>query len=119
MVKRLYTTARWLAKRKEQLRKEPLCAYCLERGQVVPANVADHVVPHRGDHALFWNGRLQSLCSPCHDSRKKIEEFHGYATDIGIDGWPIDHRHPVYGRRGSGRERSVSSFKEFPAGGME
>lgn len=37
--------------------------------------VADHVRPHRGDARLFWDeGNLQTLCKPCHDSKKQRAE---------------------------------------------
>lgn len=37
--------------------------------------VADHRRAHRGDEKLFWDERnLQTLCKPCHDSRKQREE---------------------------------------------
>jgi len=29
-------------------------------------------------------------------SVKQKEEKRGYRSDIGVDGWPIDHKHPVY-----------------------
>lgn len=42
--------------------------------------VADHVRPHRGDEALFWDeGNLQTLCAPCHGSAKQREEVRGKA----------------------------------------
>jgi 5-methylcytosine-specific restriction enzyme A len=85
---------RWRKKSKAQLAKEPVCEMCLVHGRVTPATVADHVTPHRGDEKLFWEGVLQSLCKHCHDSRKKQDEARGYATDIGLDGYPIDQRHP-------------------------
>jgi hypothetical protein len=37
-------------------------AICLEKGQVVPATDADHIVPHKGNEWAFWYGDLQSLC---------------------------------------------------------
>ena len=34
------------------------------------ANVVDHIKPHRGDSALFWNTEnWQSLCDKCHNSK--------------------------------------------------
>jgi 5-methylcytosine-specific restriction endonuclease McrA len=83
---------------KHQLRIEPLCATCLAAGKVTAATVADHVTPHRGDVNSFWTGRLQSLCSRCHESTKKLVERHGYLPDVGVDGLPIDKNHPVYRR---------------------
>jgi 5-methylcytosine-specific restriction endonuclease McrA len=82
---------------KHQLRVEPLCALCLAEGRgPVPARVADHVVPHHGDVSAFWLGRLQSLCSNCHESRKKFQERHGYSKGCDSNGYPLDPRHPVY-----------------------
>ena len=57
---------RWLKVRKHQLQEHPLCAFCAERGLVVPATICDHVEPHHGDERKFWEGRLQSLCASCH-----------------------------------------------------
>lgn len=42
--------------------------------------VADHIRPHRGDAALFWDdGNLQCLCTGCHSSAKQKEERAGGA----------------------------------------
>jgi len=54
-------TARWRRLRKHQLKAEPLCKFCLERGIVTAANVVDRVVPHRGDWTKFVTGRLQLM----------------------------------------------------------
>jgi 5-methylcytosine-specific restriction protein A len=97
----LYGTQRWRRLARDQLRREPLCAMCLQEGQIVAGTVADHVIPHRGDEGLFWSGKLQSLCKRHHDTSKQIEEHRGFRTDIGEDGWPIDSKHPVY-RAGQG-----------------
>jgi hypothetical protein len=37
---------------------EPLCAYCLQRGLVVPAEIADHVERHGGDWTRFLTGHV-------------------------------------------------------------
>ena len=91
----LYNTRRWQRRAKLQLTEFPLCAMCLAREVVTPATVADHVVPHKGDHQLFYFGDLQSLCQVCHSHRKKQQETHGYQRDIGADGWPTDPNHPA------------------------
>jgi 5-methylcytosine-specific restriction enzyme A len=90
-----YNTQRWRRIAWHQLMAEPLCRFCAERGLAVPATVADHVEPHDGDLTCFWLGRLQSLCSTCHNKDKQLEERRGYRTDVGKDGWPIDPRHPA------------------------
>ena len=73
-----YKTARWQRLRKFQLMEHPLCKFCLQRGIVTPANVVDHVAPHRGDWTDFITGELQSLCEPCHNSAKRQVELRGY-----------------------------------------
>lgn len=64
----------WQKRREQHLRAYPLCVYCLPR--LTPATVADHIVPHRGDQALF-DGPIQSLCAACHSSKKQKEEAGG------------------------------------------
>jgi 5-methylcytosine-specific restriction protein A len=52
-----------------------ICAMC---GTIAAAKgdaIADHVTPHRGDRALFFDEtNLQCLCKACHDGRKQAEE---------------------------------------------
>ena len=92
----LYKTRSWKKRRLHQLRKEPLCAMCLAMGQAVPASVADHVVPHKGDWNRFRLGQLQSLCELHHNGAKKRDEAKAYSCHIAADGWPVDPNHPVY-----------------------
>lgn len=73
-----YGMQRWRRIARRQLREHPLCALCLQQGKVVPASVADHVKPHRGDQASFWAGALQSLCEPHHNVTKQREEIQSY-----------------------------------------
>lgn len=59
--------AEWRRKSREWLAYHPTCTMC--GGQ---ASLVDHITPHRGDKALFWDWRnWQSLCAPCHNSRKQ------------------------------------------------
>ena len=47
----------------------PFCSVC---GVALPRRlmVVDHVVPHRGDMALFWDrSNWQTLCKACHDRK--------------------------------------------------
>lgn len=61
--------------RPDQLLREPWCRICATKGLRVRATDVDHIVPHRGDWALFVNPRnLQSLCHSCH-SRKTAAEM--------------------------------------------
>ncbi|WP_234463967.1 HNH endonuclease signature motif containing protein [Paracoccus caeni] len=35
----------------------------------------DHIIPHRGDEARFWNvNNLQCLCKVCHSTTKQRQE---------------------------------------------
>lgn len=73
---KLYSTAFWKQKRKEQLSRKPLCASCLLEGRVVQAEHIDHVFPHRRDDLKFRFNLFQSLCASCH-TNKTIEENKG------------------------------------------
>ena len=85
-----YGTARWKRKRAECLARDKICQMCLPKGIVATATVADHKTPHKGDERLFWEGELQGICKPCHDSDKKlIESGKGPRQQIGADGWPV------------------------------
>jgi len=46
----------------------PVMSRCHDEGRTIPATCTDHVVPHRGDQALFWDqlANWQSLCDTCH-----------------------------------------------------
>lgn len=70
-----YADRRWRKRRADHLAKEPLCRYCAEEGKVTPADVVDHIIPHRGDRKAFYYGAVQSLCHTCHSSRKQREEI--------------------------------------------
>jgi hypothetical protein len=72
-----YGLQRWRRRAKAQLASYPLCCMCEAEGRVEVATTADHIVPHRGDWALFWEGELQSLCSYHHNSTKHSEEARG------------------------------------------
>lgn len=56
-------------------KENPLCVYCQRQGIISPAEVVDHIIPHRGDQKLFWDrSNWQSLCKSCHSSVKQREE---------------------------------------------
>ncbi|MBE6984319.1 MAG: HNH endonuclease [Ruminococcaceae bacterium] len=61
--------------RPAQLLREPFCRDCARRNIRTRATDVDHIVPHRGNWALFINpSNLQSLCHSCH-SRKTAAEM--------------------------------------------
>jgi 5-methylcytosine-specific restriction endonuclease McrA len=67
---------------------------CQSNGRVTAAAVVDHIKPHRGDAALFWDvTNWQALCKQHHDSDKQRIEHGGRARQaVGIDGWPVDQK---------------------------
>lgn len=69
-----YKLAKWARIRDAQFSMHPLCVMCMAEDVVTPANVCDHVTPHRGDEAAFWSGPFQSLCEHHHNSTKQREE---------------------------------------------
>jgi 5-methylcytosine-specific restriction protein A len=77
-----YTT-QWDKARAAYLREHPLCASCTTKGKTVTATVVDHIIPHQGDHAQFWDAaNWQPLCRRCHtiktrqEIRQKISRQH-------------------------------------------
>lgn len=68
-----------------------LCRMCKAEGQTRSAEVVDHITPHKGDQALFWDPtNWQPLCKS-HHSRDKQAEERGFKKRrrIGVDGYPI------------------------------
>ena len=61
--------------RPAQLLREPFCRECARQGKRTRATVVDHIVPHRGDWALFVDaGNHQSLCKYHHDQKTAREQ---------------------------------------------
>jgi hypothetical protein len=70
--------------------------------------VADHVIEHKGDETLFWQGELQTLCPDHHDITKQQQESRGYVAGCDVAGRPIDARHP-WNRPVANRSRLTSA----------
>lgn len=72
-------TRQWEKARLDFLRHHPFCAMCGN-----PADLVDHVTPHRGDEALFWNfNNWQALCTPCHNRHKqRLERAAAAQADV-------------------------------------
>ena len=65
---------RWQKARESYLKRHPLCVECVKQGRIVPATAVDHVIPHKGNQALFWDvNNWQSLCKRCHDAKTAKE----------------------------------------------
>ncbi|MBY5733514.1 MULTISPECIES: HNH endonuclease [Rhizobium] len=63
---------RWSKARDTHLRRSPICIGCEAIGRTQAATVVDHVDPHHGDSAKFWDTSMwQSCCKWHHDSVKQ------------------------------------------------
>ena len=82
---------RWRQARLRHLNEYPLCLICQKKKCTTAATVVDHIIPHRGDQALFWDeSNWQSLCKRCHDGDKATIDRTGKAPIvIGLDGYPM------------------------------
>lgn len=73
---------KWRAASKGHLKANPLCVHCKEKDIVRAAKCVDHIIPHKGNGALFWDPlNWQSLCYSCH-SRKTVLEDGGFGNPI-------------------------------------
>ncbi|MBO0140213.1 HNH endonuclease [Agrobacterium sp. Ap1] len=78
--RKLYNSRKWRALRDEVYIRDNMT--CQKTGVILlgkhPAPnspVADHIVPHRGDPALFWDkSNIQTVSKAYHDSQKQREE---------------------------------------------
>jgi 5-methylcytosine-specific restriction protein A len=85
---------KWQKARETFLKRNPLCSFCEQENKIVAASVVDHIKPHLGDQALFWDtANWQPLCKPCHDSTKKIMENRGVRLGADENGKPTDPNH--------------------------
>ncbi|MCE2660749.1 MAG: HNH endonuclease [Rubrivivax sp.] len=67
--------SQWQKARAGFLRSHPLCLHCQRQGKLVPATDVDHIQPHKGDRALFWDSdNWQGLCKPCHSAKTATED---------------------------------------------
>lgn len=72
--------ARWRTRRNAHLAKSPVCVMCLPH--VEPATEVDHIVPAKGNQALFDDDHnLQSLCK-AHHSQKTAREDGGFGRAV-------------------------------------
>ena len=62
-----YTT-RWDKASKSYLSRRMVCPACEKAGVLASSAVTDHIVPHKGDMALFWDrSNWQPCCRWHHD----------------------------------------------------
>lgn len=93
-LRRLYRTKRWRDLRLEiYARAGGMCQGCDRPHQLNQIKhhpdslVVDHIQPHRGNLALFWDeANLQAVCKAWHDSEKQRREKAAQRTAPG-EGW--------------------------------
>lgn len=96
-----YSTKRWQRVRALHLADNPLCVRCHEVGKLTPANVLDHIIPHRIDDTIdfFDSSNHQGLCTRCHNQKN--------AEDKKLYNYSSKESKPtvilVYGPPGSGK----------------
>lgn len=82
--------SRWRRLRWAFLRAHPICVdpFGLHRHRITPATEVDHIKPHKGNKALFWNqDNWQPVCHACH-SRKTASEDGGFGRLLRFPGAP-------------------------------
>ncbi len=116
MSHKFYKTKRWDITRQRILKRDlwtcqmPACGCLLTTGRKHPrAAVVDHKTPHNGDPELFWcpDDGLQATCKKCHDRVKQAIEKRGFSDQIGVDGYPVDLRHPFHAGPQSAKRSNV------------
>lgn len=69
---------RWQKTSQGFLKAHPLCQCedCQEGAiRLLPAEVVDHKIPHKGDMNLFWDrDNWQAMSKPCHDKKTARED---------------------------------------------
>lgn len=107
--------ARWAKAAKAFRYSNPMCIGCKAIGRDEIAEVVDHIVPHKGDDALFWSEDNWQACCRWHHSAVKQELESRYERGeasphdlrlnssaaialslrterkpLGADGWPVE-----------------------------
>lgn len=63
-VRKLYRSPRWARLRRSVQQADPFCASCRSEGRLEVWTDLDHIQPHRGDLARFWD--VTNLAGLCH-----------------------------------------------------
>ena len=72
---------RWQQARKRFLDKYPLCQCddCEKNNRLRTATVVHHIIPHKGNKALFWDeGNWMAMSKRCHDKHTATVERKKY-----------------------------------------
>ncbi len=105
--------ARWRKVRAMVLSREPLCRQCARKGELKPAGVVDHIIPHRGDPRLFNDPHnLQPLCAPCHATKTRGEDSGFHEVMYPLDLSRVEGTIVVAGPPAAGKSTLVSRMGE-------
>jgi 5-methylcytosine-specific restriction protein A len=70
-----YHTPEWQSLKAQVRAEEPCCRQCWAEGIATAGTQTDHIQPHRGNRALFFNrGNLQNLCETHHAQKTRRGE---------------------------------------------
>lgn len=74
--RRWYKTSRWQKLRMSVLVRDLFtCQMCGKIETDTSKLVGDHIEPHHGNEALFWDSsNIQCVCKACHDGEKQRQE---------------------------------------------
>lgn len=102
-------SARWDKASATFKQRHPWCLGCEAVGQRAATEIVDHVEPHKGDQAKFWDAKMwQPACGHCHNVIKpKLERMHAAGEIAAPELWlnsatavTLSRKHPP--RRGVG-----------------
>lgn len=65
-----YHSTKWRTIRANQLKKQPLCKLCNDKGIITSATIADHIKAVRLGGEFWSSDNLQSLCVRCHNAKR-------------------------------------------------
>jgi hypothetical protein len=109
---------RWQKARLAFLAAHPCCRICEEQGRIIAATIVDHIEPHKGDAAKFWNvDNWQSLCANCNNSLKQQLETTGHFSGTNKDGEPLESTNSWYSWPGA--HRNLFDTSQRPAVGLQ
>jgi len=111
-----YKSNTWRKLRWQTLTKAMFtCAICGKLEGNTTQLVCDHIIPHRGNAALFYDANnLQCLCKQCHDSVKQREEKRQHKGTITYPDYLLPSVIPltiVCGAPASGKTHYVTRHK--------
>ena len=81
----LYNTRAWKRLRRSVMSDQPVCQRCLSNTIIEVTTDIDHIIPHKGDHHLFYDkDNLQGLCHKCHSWKTAREEGASVPMDFRV-----------------------------------